>query len=145
MPLLSRPGFGPKAALIYVTVGSLIDVWVAVWYFTMVRGAEAETPRTTWFWLTGLFLTGLSLLIIGLLLGRIGQSARRSEMPPSEVVRSEAVIQQNAGAAGVPGAGMPVAPPGTAVPVAPVQMAPMAPAAPVAPAAPIAGTPLARR
>jgi hypothetical protein len=122
MPLLSRPGFGPKASLVYITIGCLMDVWVAVWYFTIVRGAEEETPRTTWFWLIGLFLTGFSLLVIGLLLGRIGQSARRSELPPGEAVPAEAAIQQT----GV----VPPAPPGTAVPAMPAQMAPAAPVAP---------------
>ncbi len=141
MPLLSRPGFGPKAALVYITVGCLLDVWVGVWYFTMVRGAESETPRATWFWLTGLFLTGLSLFVIGVLLGRIGQSARRSELPPGEAVQAEAAIQRD-GVMPVAGAVPMVAPPGTAVPVTPVQMAP---AAPVAPPATMATPPLVRR
>lgn len=140
MPLLSRPGFGPKAALVYITIGCLMDVWVAVWYFTLVRGAESETPRAAWFWLIGLFLTGLSLLVIGVLLGRIGQSARRSELPPGEAVPAEEAIQREAGV--VAAAAPTLAPPGAVVQAPPVQMAP---AAPVAPAAPMVGAPLARR
>lgn len=128
MPLLSRPGFGPKAALVYITLGCLLDVWVAVWYFAFVRGAEGETPQITWFWLIGLFLTGLSLLVIGVLLGRIGQSARRSEMPPGEAVPAEAAIQRDAGAVTVAGA----AAPSPVAPVAQVAPVPPAPQVPVA-------------
>ena len=65
-----------------------------------------------WFWLVGLFLTGLTLVIIGLLLGQIGQAARRAEMPPSDVINAEARIQQTAAANPQPaivGSGAPVA------------------------------------
>ena len=36
------------------------------------------------FWLAGLFLTGITLIVIGILLGEIGRSARKAEMPPAE-------------------------------------------------------------
>ncbi len=124
MPLLSHPAFGPRASLIYITLGALIDIWVAVWYFFLVpKDANADVGMT-YFWLTGFFLTGLTLLIIGLLLGRIGQAARRSELPPPEALPAETAVQQNA--AIIPVSGQPIAP-----------VAPVMPAAPVASAAPI--------
>ena len=78
MPLLSKPAFGPRTAIIYITLGSLIDVWTAVWYFTFSRDDHGAISRDTWFWLAGLFLTGLTLIFIGFFLGRIGQAARKA-------------------------------------------------------------------
>ena len=98
MPLLSKPAFGPRTAIIYITIGSLIDVWTAVWYMTYARDNEGNISRNTWFWLAGLFLTGLTLIIIGFFLGRIGRAARKAELPPSEAQHDEAMIQQTAAA-----------------------------------------------
>lgn len=130
MPILSHPAFGPKAALVYVTLGCLLDVWVAVWYFAFGRNEDEPLSSVTQFWLLGLFLTGLTFLVIGLLLGRIGRAARQAELPPSEAMPAEANIQKTAaanpngvavtGPAAMPGAvphqpylapGTPVAPP----------------------------------
>lgn len=115
MPVLSHPAFGPKASLVYITFGCLLDIWVAVWYFAFVRGGETQPTNTTWFWLYGLFLTGLMLLVIGLLLGKIGQAARRAELPPGEALSAEASIQQTAAANQPAMAGM--LPPGTVTPM----------------------------
>lgn len=129
MAILSHPAFGPRVALGYITVGSLMDVWTAVWYFTIIRPQGGPQSEYTWFWLIGLFLTGLTLVILGALLGPIGQAARRAELPPSEVIAAEAQVQRMAAAnphpavpaaAGVaptalpapPAAGVPAAPPG---------------------------------
>ena len=143
MPVLSHPAFGPKASLVYITVGCLLDIWVAVWYFAFVRGGEAPPSNTTWFWLYGLFLTGLMLLVIGIMLGKIGQAARRAELPPSEALPAEAAIQQTA-AANQPAITMP---PGTVVPgtVAPMvsQTAPSVIASP--PAVASTGVPVTTR
>ncbi|OWK46428.1 hypothetical protein [Fimbriiglobus ruber] len=53
----------------------------------------------TRFWLLGLFLTGITLVAIGLLLGSIGRAARKSELPPADATPMEATIQQTAAAA----------------------------------------------
>ncbi len=134
MPILSHPAFGPRASLVYITVGCLLDVWVAVWYFAFVRNGSEPLSSTTQFWLLGLFLTGLTLLIIGLLLGQIGRAARKAELPPPEALAAEARIQQSAAAnpngvaAIVPGT--PVVPGvAPAVPVAPATL-PAQPAPP---------------
>ena len=113
MPLLSKPAFGPRTAIIYITIGSLIDVWTGVWYFTFARDDHGNISRNTWFWLAGLFLTGITLIVIGILLGEIGRSARKAEMPPREAQNQEAAIQETAAAnpppavaAGMVGGGM---------------------------------------
>lgn len=98
MPLLSKPAFGPRTAIIYITVGALIDVWTGVWYMTYARDNSGNITRNTWFWLAGLFLTGLTLIVIGFFLGRIGRAARKAELPPKEAQSDEAAIQQTAAA-----------------------------------------------
>jgi len=145
MPLLSKPAFGPRTAIIYITIGSLIDVWTAVWYFTYARNDQGNISRDTWFWLAGLFLTGLTLIVIGILLGEIGRSARKAEMPPAEAQNQEATIQETAAAnphpavAGGMMGGMPAVMGG--VPMAPAQTMAGAPGVVMpAPAAPPAGT-----
>src|SRR5262245_44264153 len=100
MSMLSNPAFGPRLAVLYVTIGALIGVWTGVWYYAFSQPAAEGgglTPNQ-WFWVTGFFLTGLTLIVIGLLIGPLGQYARKSEMPPPEATPSEAQIQANAAA-----------------------------------------------
>ena len=133
MPMLSTPAFGPRTALSYVTGGTLLCVWTLVWYFTR----DTELTRTQWFWLTGLFLSGVTFVLLGLLLGPLGRSARQAELPPTEAIHAEAAIQQTAaahpaavvaapGTTAAPGVvpAPTVAPAGLAQPVQPVQVAP---------------------
>src|SRR4051794_18716712 len=97
MPMLSQPSFGPQTSLIYVTLGSLLDVWTGVWYFAFRDGTHPLSNSAT-FWIFGLFLTGLTLVVIGLLLGPLGRAARKVELPPVESTEAEARIQQAAAA-----------------------------------------------
>jgi hypothetical protein len=127
MPILTKPSFGPRTSIIYITAGALMDVWVAVWYFAFARGEGENLSRTTQFWLLGLFLTGLTLIIIGALLGTIGRAARKVEMPPPSAVNKEAMIQQTAAAN--PPVMMAPMPTGAAPTAMPAQvMAPQTPA-----------------
>ena len=128
MPMLSHPAFGPRTALGYVTGGSLLCVWTLVWYFTR----EYEMSRSQWFWVAGLFLTGVTFIFLGLILGPLGRAARQSELPPQAVLNAEAAIQQTAAAH--PAAVVAPAPtnvaatiPAAAVNAAPVAQAPLAP------------------
>ncbi len=93
MPMLSKPAFGPRTAIIYITAGALIDVWTAVWYFAIARREPGGLTPNMQFWLWGFFLTGLTLIVVGVLLGHIGRAARRSELPPQDVTLAEAQIQ----------------------------------------------------
>jgi uncharacterized membrane protein YbhN (UPF0104 family) len=113
MPILSRPEFGPRTALIYVTVGALIDVWTAVWYYTHDTGGS----QTTRFWLLGLFLTGLTLVILGLLLGRLGRAARQAELPPHNAMHAETEIQKAAAGNATPNNAAPPVPAAVPQPV----------------------------
>jgi hypothetical protein len=78
---------------VYITLGTLLDIWTIVaWVFF--------PPETTWgkFWLVGFCVTGLALLIIGLLLGQIGRAAREAELPPGEVTPAVTQVEQQAAA-----------------------------------------------
>ena len=122
MTLLSNPAFGPRVALIYVTTGALIDVWTAVYYFAFARGRLDENSNT-WFWVVGLFLTGLTLIVLGLVLGPLGRAARKAELPPEEATASEAQLQHTAAATPQPVAAAPTLTPG-AVPQSAPQVGP---------------------
>jgi hypothetical protein len=115
MAVLTTPSGAFPTALIYITVGVLIDIWsvLALIYYP---------PETNWghYLLMGFIATGLALFIIGILLGPIGRFARHAELPPAEVTAAAANIEKQAAehpAPVVPG-------------VAPVQAA-MASAAPL--------------
>src|SRR4051812_17822535 len=96
MSMLSKPAFGPRLAVAYVTIGALIDVWTGVWYYSFAQ--SGGLPANQWFWVTGFFLTGLTLMVIGLLIGPLGQYARKSELPPPDATQPEAQIQATAAA-----------------------------------------------
>jgi hypothetical protein len=122
MSMLSNPAFGPRLAVAYVTIGALIDVWTAVWYLAFAQSGTsgAGLSNNAWFWVTGFFLTGLTLIALGLLIGPLGQFARKSELPPAEAKQPEAQIQ--ATAAATPN---PVVPEQAGVPVNTVNPAPV--------------------
>ena len=141
MPMLSQPAFGPKLSIGFITGGSLLDVWVLVWRYTIAPDNLTDTQQ---FWYLGLLLTGLTFIVIGAFLGSIGRAARKAELPPPEATPAEANIQAQAAANPHPAvaAGM-MAPgmvPGAMVPgalapgMAPGMPAPMAPVAPAGPA-----------
>jgi hypothetical protein len=81
MSLLSNQTESAKVSLIYITLGSLIDIWTGVYWWIDVRNrADHEVTSSTYFWLSGFFLTGLALIVIGVMLGRIGRAARHAEV-----------------------------------------------------------------
>ncbi|MFO0822043.1 MAG: hypothetical protein U0792_02815 [Gemmataceae bacterium] len=111
--MLTQPAFGPRVALASVTFGSLLDVWTLVWYHTR----ESALTTNQQFWVVGLALTGLTFLVLGLLLGRLGRSAREAELPPPEAIQAEAAIEHTA-AANPPAVAVMGTPPAPAAPLA---------------------------
>ena len=114
MPILNKLTGAFPTALIYITAGTLIAIWTLVyWAF--------NTPETRdgFFWVVGFLLTGLSLLAIGLLLGKIGRAARSAELPPAEVTPAAVRSEQTAAAHPAP-----VVPVGAAIPQVAAQPAP---------------------
>ncbi len=81
MPIMSKPSSGPRTALTFITIGSLLTIWSGIWFS---RSPEAsETGKTV---ILGLFLTGIAFLVIGFSVGYIGRAARHAELPPSEAI-----------------------------------------------------------
>jgi hypothetical protein len=130
---MSQPSSAAKTSLAYITIGSLVLVWTAVWYWYLHTNPEGVLPRT-WYICYGLLATGAVVLVIGLAVGQIGRQARHAELPPPEVKNQEAQIDQQAAARPIIAT--------TATPVATVQpgmqpaAVPLAPAPAVVPPAP---------
>ena len=93
MSILTNPSSAFSASLIYITVGTILDVWMIV---TLVY----YRPTSDWgnFLVIGFLVTGFALLVIGLLLGPIGRFARRAELPPEEVTAAVSQAEQTAAA-----------------------------------------------
>ena len=138
-PVPKKQSQSAQVALFLIIGGVLAMIWSGVWYVAMRNGAApgwAQHPYVC----AGVFLSGLALLVIGVLVGRIGAAAKPAD-----------TVSDKPGAPN-PGAGMPALPvPGVgAAPMAP-GVAPVAagtvpagyPAGPMAPPAPAVG-PVAR-
>jgi hypothetical protein len=137
----SKQASSASLAVFYITVGALIDVWTAVYYIFYVRHEGAT--HLTYLWVTGFFLTGLVLIIIGLAVGRIGRAARQAEVVTPPVQQITAPVPPVVAPMPTNGAVLGVVPgtvPATAVPAVPMT-APAAPAPPPVPAAPVAPRP----
>jgi hypothetical protein len=76
----SKPSSAAQIAILYITIGALMVVWSGVWYFYL--NENQPDSRRPYFWITGLMLSGLTLTVIGLAVGRIGRSAKHAELPP---------------------------------------------------------------
>jgi len=73
-----------RVSLTYITIGALLIVWSGVW-FAFLYNHPPENTRT-YYWVTGSLITGVTLLIIGVSLGRIGRASRSAEAPTVPVV-----------------------------------------------------------
>ena len=89
MSILTTPSGAFPTSLIYITVGTLTDIWTIV-------SLVYYPPSTDWghFLVVGFLVSGLALLIIGLFLGPIGRAARHAELPPTEVTPEVAQAEQ---------------------------------------------------
>jgi len=81
MALSANPA--ARSALLYITVGALMDVWAGVWYWYMSSIPNGNRDGSWWYVCTGLLLSGAVLIVIGLFTGRIGHEARHADAPPA--------------------------------------------------------------
>ena len=84
MPLTSasKPSSVAPAALTYITIGGMLTVWSGVW-FAYERSTE-NASRGINYICAGLLLSGIGMLIIGLVLGRIAHRAHSVEIAQDE-------------------------------------------------------------
>jgi len=104
-----------RMAIIYITLGALIDVWTALYYFLVY---EKNSDSNSLFWIAGFFFSGLALLIIGFLVGQIGRAAGKAEVAPAT---TGPVTTTPNPVPVVPAASLPMENRGPQVAVAPVQ------------------------
>jgi hypothetical protein len=135
MNVISNIASATRAALLYITVGSLMIVWSAIYWFY----GSAHLQNDAWrYWCTGFFLSGITLLVIGLAVGWIGRSARQAEQPHAVVPGSDS--KGNPAPNVVPLAGNAVIPANTAppatLPVNPALQPPVVVQQPVPPTTP---------
>jgi hypothetical protein len=132
MPLSANPA--ARSALAYITIGALMDVWAGIWYWYMRTGTPAGHDGSWTYICTGVFLTGLVLMAIGFMVGRIGREARHADAPPAPpadlqrnaVAQAASANNQAAMQANAAGTPMYVVPAGTVAGAMPVAGVPAA-------------------
>jgi len=82
-PILSKPSGAAPTSLAFITVGALLTVWSAIWFYYLNQHPPDNKAVT--FIDFGLLLTGIVLLAIGFFVGPMSRVARQAELPPSEV------------------------------------------------------------
>jgi hypothetical protein len=128
MAMLTKPSAAAKMALAYITIGALMIVWTGVWFAYLYQHQDPPPHPSTYYLCTALMLTGITLLVIGLGLGRIGRAARKAELPPPEAAPTVAHTDQIAARTGAPTPeNAPAAPPAQAAPAPPAQAIPVTP------------------
>ena|SRR5438046_1436105 len=95
MTILSKPSGAFSASLIYITVGTLVVIWTSISLYLYPPASDLGH-----FLIISTLVSGVAVLIIGLLLGPIGRFARHAELPPTEA--TAAVESTNAIAAANP-------------------------------------------
>jgi hypothetical protein len=85
----SKQASSATMAVAYVTLGAVIDVWSVIWYIYLYRQGGSDNLFLVCY---GLFFTGLVLMGIGLLVGRIGKAALDAEVSPVPPVMAAPVV-----------------------------------------------------
>jgi hypothetical protein len=80
MRLFKQSSSAARAALIYITAGAVVVIWTIVWH-VYLHNNPPET-NTAFYWATGFLMTGLTMILIGFGLGRIGRAAQGADLPP---------------------------------------------------------------
>jgi hypothetical protein len=104
MSIFNKPSSGASASVIYITVGALTDVWSGIWFWYL--RSNYPSTDTAFYWCYGFLFTGLTLIVIGLAIGRIGwlggdahqAQLHRNELDDAEVTRAVTQVEQTAAA-----------------------------------------------
>jgi hypothetical protein len=93
MWLLSQASAAARTALIYITAGALIVIWTGVWYVYLHN--NPPEANNVYYWIGGMLASGLTLLLIGFGIGKIGRAARHADAPTQVVPPVVASSQTN--------------------------------------------------
>jgi hypothetical protein len=120
-----------RSALTYITVGALMDVWGGIWLW-YIRSIPPGARDASWTYVcTGVLLTGVVLMAIGFMVGRIGRVARHADAPPAPPADLQRSAQAEAASAANQAA-MQASATGTPIYIAPTGVIPTAGVPPVA-------------
>ena len=110
----TAPSRTAAMAVIYITVGILTMIWTGVWYLYVATHAEIADWQK--FMCAGFFLSGFAVMVIGLLMGQIGSSAKIAD---NTIAAETAVPAVPGDSAAVSGTTTPVASPPAMKPTIP--------------------------
>jgi hypothetical protein len=79
MNIISNLTSAARASLAYITAGALIIVWSSLYYVYLYNHPSPDGTVAPFYLCTGLLLTGITLLAIGLGIGWIGRAARPAD------------------------------------------------------------------
>ena len=91
-PLMSKPSGAAPATLVYITLGAIMTVWSGIWYMYLLNNPP-QHPVINYI-CYGFLITGIVLLVIGIILGPISRWARHAELPPQEATPSAVESEQ---------------------------------------------------
>jgi hypothetical protein len=90
MSIFSKASSVASTSVIYITVGALTDVWSGIWFWYLLN--NSPSTDATFYWCYGFMITGVTLVLIGLIIGRIGWlggDAHQAELHHAELHRTE--------------------------------------------------------
>jgi len=91
-PLMSKPSGAAPATLVYITLGAIMTVWSGIWF--MYLSNNPPTHQAINYLCYGFLITGIVLLVIGIILGPISRWARHAELPPVEATSAAIQTEQ---------------------------------------------------
>ncbi len=77
-PIQNKPSSGGSTALVYITLGALLSVWSGIWF--LYQQNSGTSSNGVKFVCLGLLLTGIALLVIGGLVGRMAHKVHSAEI-----------------------------------------------------------------
>ena len=83
MRLYNQSSTTARTALVYITVGALTVIWAGVWCVALYN--HPSETSTAYYWCAGFIVTGLALVLLGVVIGRIGQPNQLTGLPPEGV------------------------------------------------------------
>jgi hypothetical protein len=86
MWIFNQPSSAGRTSLIYITLGAISVIWTGVWYIYLLN--NPPEAHSDYYWCGGFLVTGLTLMLIGIMVGQIGRSARHADSPPQEVTQA---------------------------------------------------------
>src|SRR3954452_19123997 len=95
-PLMSKPSGAAPATLVYITLGAIMTVWSGIWF--MYLNNNPPSFQAIKYICYGFLITGIVLLVIGIILGPISRWARHAELPPAEATNTAVQTEQAAAA-----------------------------------------------